>query len=84
MIIPTVLKQLRLLLVQLRDEVFDLLPNMLDKVLTQWINKVLEKILRSERRGRERNREIRAGRNNDERAWVRMFNRAQDKNRGGV
>ena len=84
MIIPTVLKQLRLLLVQLRDEVFDLLPNMLDKVLTQWINKVLEKILRSERRGRERNREIRAGRNNDERAWVRMFNRAQNKNRGGV
>lgn len=84
MIIPTVLKQLRLLLRDIRDEVFDLLPNVLDKILTQWINKVLEKILRSERRGKERNREIRAGRNNDDRAWARMLNRANNRNKGGV
>lgn len=84
MIIPTVLKQLRLLLRDIRDEVFDLLPNVLDKILTQWINKVLEKILRSERRGRERNREIRAGRNNDDRVWARMIDRAKNRNKGGA
>jgi hypothetical protein len=72
------------LLRDIRDEVFDLLPNVLDKILTQWINKVLEKILRSERRGKERNREIRAGRNNDDRAWARMLNRANNRNKGGV
>ncbi len=84
MIIPTVLKQLRLLLREIRDEMFDLLPNVLDKSRTQWINKVLEKILRSERRGRERTREIRAGRNNDDRAWARVLNRANNRNKGGV